>query len=161
VAERARALVSALADAFPLAGVNGLDFIVRDDVPLPIEVNPRWCASMELIERAGSMPVFGAHAEACATGTLPERDPIVTLDRRVVGKAIVYARRSVVATGTHEWLDDSDVRDVPAPAERIPAGRPICTVFAEASDVAGCRAALGARARDVYARVERWRREAA
>ena len=116
---------------------------------------------MELVERVSEVSVFGMHAAACIDGQLPDRDPIDGLDGRVVGKAIVYARRSVVATGTHEWLNDRDLRDVPRPAVRIPAGRPICTVFAEASDVAGCRAALAARAHDVYARVERWRREAA
>ncbi len=49
---RATALADAVTEAFGLRGLNGLDFVARDGVPLPIEVNPRYSASMELVERA-------------------------------------------------------------------------------------------------------------
>ena len=40
---RATALADAVTEAFGLRGLNGLDFVARDGVPLPIEVNPRYC----------------------------------------------------------------------------------------------------------------------
>jgi predicted ATP-grasp superfamily ATP-dependent carboligase len=70
----AAALAEAASHEFGLVGVNGIDFVARDGIPYPIEVNPRWCASMELVERAYGLSVFGAHASACAAGTLPDFD---------------------------------------------------------------------------------------
>jgi predicted ATP-grasp superfamily ATP-dependent carboligase len=67
------------------------------------------------------------------------------------GKAIVFARQDVVAPDTRRWLDDPTVRDVPHPGERILAGQPICTVFAEGSDDAACHAKLIERAERIYA----------
>ena len=51
-------------------GVGGVDFIDDGRVMHPIEVNPRWTASMELVERARGVSVFGAHADACTTRCL-------------------------------------------------------------------------------------------
>src|SRR5204863_524417 len=62
------ALAQAVAEEFGVVGVNGIDFIARDGVPYAIEVNPRWSSSMELVERAYGLSVFGAHAAACEAG---------------------------------------------------------------------------------------------
>ena len=48
----AHRLAAVAAAEFHLVGVNGIDFIERSGVPYPIEINPRWSASMELVERA-------------------------------------------------------------------------------------------------------------
>src|SRR2546429_61507 len=117
-------------------------------VPYAVEVNPRYCASMELVERARGISIFAVHARACA-GELP--DLVHTRPAAdVVGKAIVYAREDVVPEGTARWLEDDDVRDAPAPGEGIARGHPICTVFARGRSVTACGAALAARARTVY-----------
>jgi len=147
----ARALADAVCDEFGLVGVNGIDFVAKDDVPHAIEVNPRWCASMELVERAYGLSVFGAHATACRDGALPDFD-VARARRglRAVGKAIVYARADVTVADTREWLKDSDVRDVPVPGARIPAGRPVCTIMAEGPDAEACHVTLVQRAARVY-----------
>jgi predicted ATP-grasp superfamily ATP-dependent carboligase len=151
VAEAACALAEAVCEAFGLVGVNGIDFIAKGGIPYAIEVNPRWCASMELVERAYGPSVFGAHAAACRDGVLPDFD--LARARRStapVGKAVVFARRDVTVGDTQAWLADSDVRDVPHPGTRILAGRPVCSVFASGRDVAACRARLIGRAQRVY-----------
>jgi predicted ATP-grasp superfamily ATP-dependent carboligase len=148
--ERAGALARAAAAEFALVGVNGIDFIVRDDVPHPVEINPRWTASMELVEHRSGLSVFGAHVRACRDGTLPRVEPAGGRDGRAVGKAVVYARRAMTMGDTRAWLDDPTVRDVPHPGERIAAGQPICTVFAEAPDARRCYSALVERAGRVY-----------
>ena len=149
--DRARALAAVVAEEFGLVGVNGVDFVARAGVPYAIEVNPRWTASMELVERAYGVSVFGAHAAACAAGALPDFD-LAGARRRApaVGKAIVFARRDVSVGDTRTWLA-AGVRDVPHPGEEIAAGRPVCTVFAAGSDAAACHAALVERAERVYA----------
>ena len=154
VADAASALADAVAAEFVLSGVNGIDFIARDDVPHAVEANPRWCAPMELVERAYGLSVFGAHAAACRDGALPDFD--LSRARRssdAVGKAIVFARGDVTVGDTRGWLADPDVRDVPSAGTHIGAGRPVCTVFAAAGDVSACYARLVQRAELVYAQL--------
>ncbi len=142
-----------------MVGLNGIDFVARDGVPYAIEVNPRWCASMELVERAYGLSVFGAHAAACANGVLPEFDLVrARRGAAAVGKAVVFARRDVAVGDTREWLADASVRDVPHPGERIPAGGAVCTVFADGRETASCHAALVRRAERVYAELDVWER---
>ncbi len=115
---RASALADAVTREFGLVGLNGLDFIARAGVPWPIEVNPRWSASMELLDRSADVPLFALHAAACA-GLLPETAP--RPGRGVLGKAVVFARRGVVMGDTRPWLRDRAIADVPHPGERIRA----------------------------------------
>ena len=131
--------------------VNGIDFVARAGRPYPLEVNPRYTASMELVERAYGVSVFGIHARACA-GALPafELARARTANRDAIGKAVIYARRDTTAGDTHRWLEDETVRDIPAPGEHIPRGHPICTVFARAPNADACHRALVTRAAAVY-----------
>jgi uncharacterized protein len=144
------------AEAFDLVGVNGIDVMVRDEVPHVIEVNPRWSASMELVERAYGLSIFGVHAEACTSGSLPDFDlrAARTAQAGAYGKAIVFARHRIVTGDTASWCNDSTVRDVPQCGETIERGEPICTVFAKGADVARCESALITRANAVYDGVE-------
>jgi hypothetical protein len=154
--ERAGALADAVSAAYGLVGVNGIDFVVRDGVPVAIEINPRWSASMELVDRASGAPVFAAHAAACTSGELPASDEAAPPPAAAFGKAIVFARRAVTVGGTGSWLEDDGVRDVPRPGESIAAGRPVCSVFATGIDGAACHDALVAKAGEVYAQLARW-----
>jgi len=149
------AVAAAVCEEFSLVGVNGIDFVATRGIPYAIEVNPRWCASMELVERAFGLSVFGAHAAACRDGVLPDFD--LGRARRVdaVGKAVVFARHDVTVGDTRAWLADADVRDVPHSGARIRAGRPVCTVFANARDETECHASLVRRAARVYAQLTR------
>ena len=163
------ALSRAIAEEFDIVGVNGVDFVSRGGRAFALEVNPRWSASMELVELAYGLSVFGAHAGACAHGALPAFD-LEEARRKTpgtVGKAVVFARRDVVVGDTSSWLPTvplpelPPLRDVPRAGERIAAGSPVCTVFARANDVAECHAALVERARQVYAALAAWEREVA
>jgi predicted ATP-grasp superfamily ATP-dependent carboligase len=157
----ARAMTDVVTSEFDLVGLNGIDFVARDGIAFPIEVNPRWSASMELVERAHAFSVFGAHVSAC-TGDVPSFDLQHARYRRgAIGKAIVFARRAVVVGDTRAWLDQPDLRDIPRAGDRIRAGEPVCTVFAEARDASACRDALMQRAQRIYAQLETWRQEAA
>jgi predicted ATP-grasp superfamily ATP-dependent carboligase len=156
--ERAAALAAEVVAAFGLVGLNGLDFIARGGVPWPLEVNPRFSASMELLERGAHVPLFTRHAEACE-GRLPE-PPVAGLDR-VYGKAVVFARRNVTASAAHRWLNDPAMADIPPPGQRIAHGRPICTVFATGRDARSCLRALTSKAAAVYRTVESAARGAA
>jgi predicted ATP-grasp superfamily ATP-dependent carboligase len=155
---QANRLAEAITDEFHLVGVNGIDFVAREGALFAVEVNPRWCASMELVERAYGISVFGAHAAACASTTLPTFDLAhARSGAAAVAKAVVYGRRDTTVGDTRAWLDDPlHVRDVPHPGEQIPIGRPICTVFATERDAASCRRALVERAERVYEQLDAW-----
>jgi len=150
VVASAIALAECVTQEFGLVGLNGIDFIVRDEVPVAIEINPRWCASMELVERHYGLSMFGVHAAACADGALPSFDLAAARHTpSVIGKAIVFAPADLVAGDTRAWLGDETVRDVPKPGERLAAGQPVCTVFAQGKDTDECRAQLEKRAQAI------------
>jgi len=154
--DAARRTAAAVGEEFGLVGVNGIDLVVRDGVPYAIEVNPRWCASMELVERTYGLSVFGAHAAACRDGRLPVFDLAAARRRAIaVGKAIVFARRELtvgdVRAGLTSLVRSGDLRDIPKACTTIQAGRPICTVFAVGRRAADCRAELVRRAAAIEA----------
>ena len=152
--EELRLLIHALTDRFGLIGLNGVDFVLQASRPAVVEVNPRYSASMELVERATGASMFALHLAACR-GRLPEPSLAhaalhADASPGFHGKAIVYARRSVTITASLEWLDRG-VRDVPHPGDVIRKGRPICTVLAEGPSRAGCLAALRAEEAEILA----------
>ena len=163
--DRACGLAGAATEDFGLVGVNGVDFVACDGVPYPVEVNPRWCASTELVERAWGISAFAAHALACASGTLPAEFDLLGTRRfkGAVGKAVVFAKRDLTVGNTRVWFGEElqagielNIRDVPRPGERIRAGRPVCTVFAAGHDGEACRTALVRRAERVYTELAAW-----
>lgn len=156
--EIASAAADAVAREFALIGLNGIDFVARAGVPWPIEVNPRYSGSMELLERDAGLSLFALHADACA-GRLPESPP--ALRGGVVGKAVVFARKGVTVRETRNWLRDPAIADVPHPGEHIPRGRPICTVFASGKRADTCLRALATKAATIYHAVESTARGAA
>jgi predicted ATP-grasp superfamily ATP-dependent carboligase len=155
--EVAEGLASALAREFMIRGLNGIDFIATGGVPRPIEVNPRYSASMELLERAEALSLFQIHEQACS-GALPT---VRIASERVHGKAIVFARKTVVMGDTRGWLDDPTLADIPHPREKIRRGHPICTVFATDRDADSCYERLVSRAAAVYRITEPGGRSAA
>jgi predicted ATP-grasp superfamily ATP-dependent carboligase len=157
ILETAAALAGDVTREFGLVGLNGIDFIARNGVPYPIEVNPRYSASMELLERGQGPSMFELHVQACS-GTLPS---VLGVHSGIEGKAIVFARRDVTLGNTGAWVGRQSIGDVPHSGERIPYGRPICTVFARGSDQATCLRRLVRQARVVYRRVRAGARRAA
>ncbi|MEA2714107.1 MAG: uncharacterized protein QOK27_2068 [Gemmatimonadales bacterium] len=157
ILETAAALAGDVTREFGLVGLNGIDFIARKGVPYPIEVNPRYSASMELLERGQGPSMFELHVQACS-GTLPSE---LEVRSGIEGKAIVFARRDVTLSNTEAWVGRQSFGDVPHSGERIPYGRPICTVFARGSDQATCLRRLVRQARGVYRRVRAGARRAA
>jgi len=155
IATRAAALAGAVVEAFGLRGLNGVDFIARAGEPIPIEVNPRWSASMELVERAAGVALFALHAGGTAE-QLPAALPAAGGSAaRVLGKAIVFARRhSTVPPGGLVSPAGATLADLPHPGARIVRGHPLCTVLAEDGDGERCMGALAAGAAAVYRAVE-------
>jgi predicted ATP-grasp superfamily ATP-dependent carboligase len=146
VLAQVRDITIRLTREFKLVGVNGLDFVIKDGQVFPIEVNPRYSASMELIERAYGLSIFDLHVQSIQQGALPDFDLAAWLaDNRFYGKAILYADQDCVTPDTRGW-PTRGIRDVPFPGEAVSAGDPICTVLASGLTQAECFASLVAQA---------------
>jgi predicted ATP-grasp superfamily ATP-dependent carboligase len=128
-----RRLVQVLSEAFSLRGANGVDFILTPQGPVVLEVNPRYTAAMELVERAGGSSVFDLHVRACL-GALPEVAPVWA---GTWGKAVLYARRTLRLPDTRPWLAQG-VCDVPFPGDEVREGQPICTLIARGGSQDDC-----------------------
>ena len=149
--DRLDTVVEEVTRSFALKGLNGLDFVVRDGEVFILELNPRYSASMELIERRLGISLFEAHVGSCG-GTLP-RLPKAPSNGATFGKAVLWASRRLVMGDTRALLGSDEVRDVPFPGETVPKGRPICTVFARGADGAACYGGLVRAGEALLARV--------
>ncbi len=136
-----------LTAVFGLRGLNTLDFIINQRGIWVLEVNPRWSASVELIERWRGERLFRRHVAACGPAGLPAAAIPSARGRRCGfwGKAIVYAQASFQVTATARELGDFyrlGLRDIPGPATSVAGGQPLCSVLAWAGTAAACRQAL-------------------
>ncbi len=149
-------LGNVLARRFELIGVFGVDAVVNPQGVWPIEVNPRYPASAELLDRACGADTMALHVAACEAGELPTGPAPAW--RRACGKAIVFAARRLVVSekwGTNVGDDDDQdwpaLADVPAPDTVIEPGWPIVTVLANAVNESQVLERLRRRAAQVLA----------
>ncbi len=148
IRERVERLGLVLAIEARLRGLFGIDFILADDVPWLTEVNPRYTASVEVLERSWGLPILAWHVSACTRSGPETKSSGMTTPDRVVGKQIVYATRNFVAPNMSVVAFDVDsLADIPTPETHIAAGWPICTVFADATNTKTCRQRLAQAAR--------------
>lgn len=133
--EQIRRLGQSLAVRFHLTGLFGVDMIQRQDEIWVLEVNPRYTASVEILERDSDESAIRLHALACQC--LPwVKD--VTPRRAWHGKAIVYADREVrdvapMSLLAEQWNRESplpSLADIPAQGTSIGHGSPIVSVLA-------------------------------
>jgi predicted ATP-grasp superfamily ATP-dependent carboligase len=127
--EQVRRLAAFLTREFGLVGVNGFDFILKGDQVVLTEVNPRYTASMELIEMAYGLPIFQLHLKAALERKLPEfKLEDVVNARSFFGKGILFAEKNAAAPNTRDW-PARRIRDIPASGEKLRKGNPICTIL--------------------------------
>lgn len=117
---------AALARQFSLVGLFGVDALIADGKVWPVEVNPRYTASMEVLERTFGFSAVAWHVAACTEAHLPRK--MATGNGTVTGKQVVFADVDVVIRADlrqHLY----GIVDVPRPAQTIPVGAPILTVL--------------------------------
>jgi uncharacterized protein len=146
VASRFEQLGNALADAFDLRGLFGVDAIVAYGEIWPVEVNPRYTASVEILERALGVRSVALHSAACG-GDIPSLPPSVQPENdrpACCGKAILFAARATaVAPEFGNWCNRQNqgkiwpaLADIPAGGTSVRAGQPMATVLADGPDEA-------------------------
>jgi predicted ATP-grasp superfamily ATP-dependent carboligase len=149
LAGRLQTLGDRLTAAFGLVGWFGVDYILADGLPWPVEINPRYPASLEIHELASGRSLLEEHRRACEGGR--ENGTVLQQPgcpkRPVIAKRILYAmRRSIVPAIALDGTDNGDlfavpsIADVPQPGAWLEPGKPAMTVLASAADPATCRA---------------------
>lgn len=144
-----------LVDPFALVGLVGVDLVIDNQRRVHvIEVNPRPTASMELVERATGLSLAAAHLEASGfrSPTVPPMRP----RQGTWSKAVLFAPRDLecddaVLASLQAAAAPRDgwplVADMPRAPQTIPAGSPICTLFAHGDSPQRSLAALRRRVR--------------
>ncbi len=126
-----RRIGEVISNEFKLTGLFGIDAIRQEDKIYPVEVNPRYTASVEVLELALGYQAVKLHCDACSNQSvsIEERTP-----RRLVGKAILFAPGDLTfkGIGVRRAVDGVSffrTADVPAQGTEIKQGHPILTVI--------------------------------
>ena len=146
-----------LVERFRLAGIFGVDLVISDEGIQIVEVNPRYPASLEVLELAfgeAALPLHRAAFESTEDGTWPEME---TLTGEVVGKGVLLAPRRLVVTedllscAATSPFDVPIAADLPPSGTEIEQGQPVLTVYGRGSTEEECLLEL----RDAARRFER------
>jgi uncharacterized protein len=119
-----------------------------------LEVNPRYTASTEVLERAGGCSMLKLH-RAVFEGR-PAQSSRCPAPAAVVAKGILYAAQPLVFPDPGPWseslkgpIENAGYADIPSPGEMIQRGQPVLTIFASASTADACLRILHRRVRDL------------
>jgi predicted ATP-grasp superfamily ATP-dependent carboligase len=148
------AVGEALAGRFGLRGLFGVDFAALGDEVWTIEINPRYTASTEVLERTQGFNSVGLHVAACRELSLPQ--PSAAVVGSLCGKSIVYAERErIVDEQMVKALCERNrdrvwpqVADIPRAGTRLRPGHPVLTLFTEGDSPASVRRRLQVMADD-------------
>jgi predicted ATP-grasp superfamily ATP-dependent carboligase len=144
-----------------LRGIFGVDGVWLGGALWPVEVNPRYTASVEVMEYAAGLRALAWHAAVFQQGALP--CSAVPPPRDFVGKAILFARAPLAFPAEGPWSavlrcppavnELPAFADIPVAGASIPAGRPVLTFFARGATQEECEARLRETAADLDRRL--------
>lgn len=150
-----RDIGTALAAAFGLRGLFGVDAVQRGEAIFPVEVNPRYTASVEVIEAGTGLALLSHHVGACkGEGSEPE-----IRFQGMYGKCHVFApqrlrvQTDLLTAPMPCEAPGVTLADVPPPGTVIEAGRPLLTLLAQGRDQLDCLGKLTQGAAAVLQRV--------
>jgi predicted ATP-grasp superfamily ATP-dependent carboligase len=147
-----------------LRGLFGVDFIRNDAGCWPVEVNPRYTASVEVLEHALGIAALESHRRVFESAPGAEAEPAAARAETgapdFIGKAVLFARAPLVFPEGGAWQPGGEgpwrlpeLADVPPPGTRIGAGRPVLTFFTRGASLANCRERLQRIAADLDRRL--------
>jgi predicted ATP-grasp superfamily ATP-dependent carboligase len=150
VNEEVERIGAVLVKAFGLVGLFGVDLIIAGSQVWTLEVNPRYTASVEILERASGLLAMGQHVRACQQ----QRDQQVEVSRSASsfqsastspyhGKVILFAQQDVAiqqeftqwALGSKSQEGFSPLADIPRPGTAIRERQPVLTLFAAGESI--------------------------
>jgi uncharacterized protein len=153
-----RRIGEALVAEFGLRGLFEVDLIVNGSTAWPVEINPRYSASVEVLEEALGINLLAEHARSFGLET---RETESTRGCGSVAKLILFARREARAPDDWPWPDLGEewpiVADLPAAGTILRPGDPVLTVFGRGSTIRDSLGQLRMNATTWQQRIDGWR----
>lgn len=124
-ADEMESLAEKLVLDFNLLGSNGVDFLVTENGPIVLEINPRFQGSLDTVEKAMNINLFEAHV-GCFRDELPSKPRANCFAAR----GIIYSDRELFIDGK---LMDVILRekgaDIPSQGTKIEPDWPLTSLF--------------------------------
>ena len=142
-----------------LRGLFGIDLIYDGQTVWLTEVNPRYTASMELIEYQCQFPLLTWHRQACADALdVPSLNYTCPVSSGgYCGKVVLYADRAARAPDLSAWIPRSvtlgelpELADIPLTGTEIFPGQPVFTCMGAGNDADTLRSELVERAQRLW-----------
>lgn len=153
--ETVQRIAAALTAECGLRGLFGIDGVVAEGTFWTVEVNPRYTASVEVLEYATGLPAVLHHAAIFSEQVPQPRSHSLEVRAQksmMVAKAILFARQPLTFPAAGCWTAVLDARvdaaamppfaDLPATGQHIEKGRPILTVLARGKSPHECETLL-------------------
>jgi predicted ATP-grasp superfamily ATP-dependent carboligase len=131
-----------------LRGLFGVDYMLRDGLPWPLEINPRYTASVEVLEYAVGLNSLAWHREAFKPEASSPKTFSITPGEPIIGKAILFAKERLIFPARGPWMNVLEApcsihkvppfADIPESGEVIEVGSPILTIFASGVSIGEC-----------------------
>jgi predicted ATP-grasp superfamily ATP-dependent carboligase len=156
-------VATVLARHFSLRGIFGVDYLINGQQLIALEINPRYPASAEVLERVADQSLVAAHVRACEKPQeVVEWSMPQTAAPRLAGKCILFAQHDFTVTAElAEQFDAANnrvapwyaprVADIPAAGSNIRAGAPVVTLLDDGDTEEEVHQRLQARAATLYA----------
>jgi len=119
-----RSVAEKVVSHFGLVGSNGVDFVISEDTPFVIEVNPRFQGTLECIERVVDINLVETHINACVEDLIPQTFEASCFCTRLI---LFAPFRCIIPDLTSLEY----VRDIPLPNIIIQKGEPVCSVISD------------------------------
>jgi uncharacterized protein len=131
-----------------LTGLGSADFVLAQNQPYLLEINPRPGATLDIFASAANPPL-ALHLAAVSNGRLP-RKPLGL--EGAAASAILYAPERLIVPRNMVW--PAWAADLPYPGERIDKERPICTLLARAGSRGRAKRLVETRAASLLAKIQ-------
>lgn len=138
-------MADALKKQIKFYGLFCFDFVVSKSTPYLVEINPRYSASIEVLELALQKSFLQLFLNLRVRCNAPERQ---------IGKSILYAWQEFELPSDWDWNQATHelaeknweydqwsvpvLSDLPAPGTKFSTGDPICTIWAEEENIQSC-----------------------
>ncbi len=132
-------------------GSLGIDFMLTDDGIRTIEINPRFQATLDIVEMSTGINIFNLHRNA-ARGILPASRPV---PKMTAVRTIIFAEHDCVVKDDLKSLHP-DIADIPWPGTEIEEGNAVLSVYGRGANEDEALAILDKTITRVYRYMSRW-----
>ncbi|MGB7531645.1 MAG: ATP-grasp domain-containing protein [Halobacteriota archaeon] len=125
--ERMCEIAEFLTTELGLVGSNGIDFVVTDDLPFVIEVNPRFQGSLDTVELSTGLNLNLVDASMKAVREEGDLRVERVEAKRYAAKTIVFAKQELRVVMGNLDRDVQGIVDIPEKGRIVKQGEPIAT----------------------------------